>query len=386
MRWWWPEFSGLPRPFWVLFAGTLVNRTGGFVLAFLAIYLTDARGFTAAQAGIIVSAYGLGAIAAGPIGGAVSDRVGRRVTLVVSLVGGGICMMALGRVGAGALAGMAVVTGLLYEMYRPVVSATIADVVRPEDRARAYSLNYWAVNLGSSVAPLLGSAIAARSYQLMFAVDGLTTAAYGAMLFLALPETRPNNLERDRDPGFQAVLRDSAFLVFCALTFGLHIVFFQFFVGLPVELRAHGISMREYGALIAINPVLVVLLQIPAGELIASRKRANVLALASLLLGIGFGCMAWSGSLLAYVTGIVLFTLGEILFAPASVAVVADMAPPELRGRYQGMFALSFTAAFAAAPALGGYVMTVAGSFWLWMGCLAMGALVALGFLRLMRS
>jgi MFS family permease len=62
------------------------------------------------------------------------------------------------------------------------------------------------------------------------------------------------------------------------------------------------------------------------------------------------------------------------------------MAPPELRGRYQGMFALSFTAAFAAAPALGGYVMTAAGSFWLWMGCLAMGGLVALGFLRLMRS
>jgi MFS family permease len=170
------------------------------------------------------------------------------------------------------------------------------------------------------------------------------------------------------------------------LTFGLHVVFFQFFVGLPVELRAHGISMREYGALIAINPVLVVLLQIPAGELIASRRRANVLALASLLLGIGFGCMAWSGSMPAYVTGIVLFTLGEILFAPASVAVVADMAPPELRGRYQGVFALSFTAAFAAAPALGGYVMTAAGSFWLWMGCLAMGGLVALGFLRLMRS
>ncbi len=370
----------LPRPFWILFAGTLINRTGGFVIIFLAIYLTEVRGLSPSEAGVIISAYGFGAVFAGPIGGALSDRIGRRVTLVASLVTGGISMIALGRAGAAGLPVMAAITGLFYEMYRPVVSATIADIVAPSNRARAYSLNYWAVNLGASVAPLLGSAIAARSYQLMFVIDGLTAVAYGVLLLLALPETQPTAVA-GRNADAMTILRDGPFLVFCLLTFGIHLVFFQFFVGLPVDMRAHGVSTSAYGALVAINPILVVLLQIPAGELIARRSQTRVLSLASLLIGTGFGCMAWSGSSAAYVIGIVLFTLGEILFAPASVAFVADVAPAEARGRYQGAFALAFTTAFAAAPAVGGYVLGAAGGFWLWMGCLMIGVLVALGFL-----
>ena len=90
------DFRGLPRPFWVLFAGTLVNRVGGFVLVFLAIYLTEVRGLTPAQAGAIISAYGLGAIGGGPLAGALADRCGRRPTLVGSLIAGGASMLGLG--------------------------------------------------------------------------------------------------------------------------------------------------------------------------------------------------------------------------------------------------------------------------------------------------
>src|SRR5262249_21721840 len=147
-----PDVRGLPRPFWVLFAGTLVNRIGGFVLVFLAIYLTEVRGLTATEAGAILSAYGLGAIGGGPVGGALSDRIGRRPTLVVSLIGGGVSMLVLGLVTRTVrMTVAAVVTGLLYEMYRPVVAATFADVVCIDDRPRAYGLIYWAVNVGASV-------------------------------------------------------------------------------------------------------------------------------------------------------------------------------------------------------------------------------------------
>jgi MFS family permease len=187
-----PDFRGLPRAFWVLFAGTLVNRVGGFVLIFLAIYLTEVRGLSAAQAGTVISAYGLGAIAGAPLGGAWSDRIGRRPTLAASLVLGGASMFALGLVTrAPAIIAVAAVTGLLYEMYRPVVSATIADVVRADDRPRAYSLIYWAVNLGGSIGPLLGGLLAAASYRALFAIDALTSVLYGLVVWIALPETRP---------------------------------------------------------------------------------------------------------------------------------------------------------------------------------------------------
>jgi MFS family permease len=383
-----PDFGGLPRPFWVLFAGTLVNRIGGFVLVFLTIYLTEVRGLTPAQAGAIVSAYGLGAIGGAPLGGALSDRMGRRPTLVLSLIAGGASLLLLGFVtGPAALMVMAAVTGLLYEMYRPVVSATIADVVCADDRPRAYGLNYWAVNLGAAIAPVLGGFIAVQSYRALFVADAATTMLYGLIVWAALPETRPAESADDTPArgALRAVLSDHVFLAVCVLTLAFSIVFFQSFVGLPIDVRAHGISPAGFGALIALNGVLIVLFQPLAGELIRDRSRPSVLAVASLLLGVGFGMNAWIGSAVGYATSVAVWTMGEILFAPASTSLVADLAPPNLRGRYQGAFAMAFTGAFAAAPAVGGYVIAHGGARQLWIACLATGLAVAVGFFMLSR-
>jgi MFS family permease len=385
---WLPDFRGLPNAFWVLFAGTLLNRIGGFVLVFLGIYLTEVRGLTPAEAGYVVAAFGCGALAGAPLGGALSDRVGRRPPLVASLIGGGASMAVLGFVtGLSSIVVISAVTGLLYEMYRPIVSAVIADIVEPGDRPRAYTLNYWAINIGAAIAPPLGALIAARSYPLLFAADGVTTALYGLLVWFALPETRPAGSLHDASAGVGtgAVLRDRVFMTMCVLTFGIHLVFFQAFVALPLDMRAHGISTAAFGALMTINPVLIVLVQPWAGEVIRHRAPLTVMSLASLLLGVGFGMNAWAGSIPAYIAAILFFTVGEILFAPASMSFVADLAPAALRGRYQGVFAIAFTSAFAVAPALGGYIMTAAGARWLWMACLATGCGVSAGFLLMRR-
>lgn len=373
----------------MLFAGTLVNRVGGFVLVFLAIYLTDVRGLSAAQAGTVMAAYGLGAIAGGPLGGALSDRIGRKPTLTASLLGGGASMLLLGLVTTTpGIVAAAIVTGLLYEMYRPVVSATVADVVSGDDRPRAYALIYWAVNIGASIAPIVGGMIAARSYRLLFAGDAVTTALYGLIVWAALPETRPSQAPTAaaRPSMLRTIGRDPIFIAICVLNFAFSIVFFQSFVALPIDVRAHGLSAAAFGGLITINGVLIVLLQPLAGETIRGRSQPPVLACASLLLGIGFGLNAWAGSLAAYAAAVAIWTLGEILYAPASTALVAALAPPELRGAYQGAFALAFTAAFAAAPAAGGYVMAHAGGRTLWLGCLVIGVIVSAGFVALSRN
>jgi MFS family permease len=383
-----PDFRGLPRPFWVLFAGTLVNRVGGFVLVFLAIYLTEQRGLTATQAGAILSVYGLGAIAGGPVGGALSDRFGRRPTLVLSLIAGGASMLVLGLVTRPVtMTAAAATTGLLYEMYRPVVSATVADLVRAADRTRAYGLIYWAVNLGASVAPLLGGLIATRSYRGLFVADAGTTVLFGVILWAKLPETRPAGSAHSTGVrrAARAILRDRVFVAICLLTGAFALVFFQSFVGLPIDMRAHGISASGFGALIALNAVLIVVFQPFAAEMIRERSRSSVLAVASLLLAIGFGMNAWIGSIPAYAVSVTVWTMGEILFSPASMSLVADLAPAELRGRYQGAFAMAFTSAFASAPAVGGYVLAHAGARWLWIDCLVTGLAVAVGFFMLRR-
>jgi MFS family permease len=276
---------------------------------------------------------------------------------------------------------------MLYEMYRPVVAAAVADVIDPADRPRAYGLMYWAVNLGASIAPLLGGAIAARSYRALFAVDAATTALFGIILWVALPETRPANVHNTNttDGTIRAVLHDRAFVAVCLLTLVIHVVFFQSLVGLPIDVRAHGMSAAAFAGLIALNGVMIVVLQPFAGELIRNHSRASVLAAASVLLAVGFGMSAWIGSLPGYAMSVAVWTLGEILFGPASMALVADLAPVELRGRYQGAYATAFTVAFASAPLVGGYVLTHAGAYWLWIGCLVAGLAVAAGFLVVSR-
>jgi MFS family permease len=382
-----PDFRGLPRAFWVLFAGTLVNRVCGFVLTFLAIYLTDERGLSAAQAGAVMSAYGLGAIGGGPVGGVVSDRIGRRPALILSLVGGGASMLTLGFVTRMAsIVGAAALTGFLYEMYRPIVSATIADAVNPDDRPRAYNLNYWAVNIGASIAPLIGGYLAVRSYRVLFAADAATAALYGAIVWAALPETAAvEGSHQERRGSFASVFSDGVFLILCALTLVAFIVFFQSFTGLPMDLRARGVSPRLFGVLIAFNGVLIVLLQPIAGELVRDRSRPLTLAVASMLIGVGFGMNAFVTSVAGYVASVTMWTLGEILFAPGSVAFVADLAPDHMRGTYQGIFAFAFTAAFAAAPVVGGSIIAAAGARTLWISCLATSVAVAVGFVILAR-
>jgi MFS family permease len=182
------------------------------------------------------------------------------------------------------------------------------------------------------------------------------------------------------------VLCDRKFMMLCLLSLAFSIVFFQSFVGLPLDMRAHGLSTADYGVLMALNGALIVLLQPFAGDWIRGRSRPRVLALASLLLGAGFGMNAWIGSMPAYAVAIAVWTLGEILYAPASTSLVADFAPAELRGRYQGTFALAFTSAFAAAPLAGGYVIAHAGAYWLWISCLGIGAAAAIGFPALLRG
>ena len=150
--------QGLPRTYWYLWTAMLINRLGGFLFTFLAIYLTQTRGFSIAVASILVALYGGGSLAAGPLGGVLADRVGRRPTMLLGAVLSAAAMLTLGMArDVRYLAVVTAVLGLLSDLGRPARMAAVADLVEPKDRTRAYGLLYWASNLGfagASVAAL----------------------------------------------------------------------------------------------------------------------------------------------------------------------------------------------------------------------------------------
>lgn len=365
---------GLPRTFWYLWVGALVNRLGGFVYTFLALYLTQARNLSVAQAGLMVSLYGAGSVAAGPVGGFLADRFGRRVTMLAGFTLGAAAMLQLGFARARwHIAVSTLLLGMLNDIYRPAQQATVADVVPPAERTRAYGYLYWAVNLGFAGAAMIAGWLADVSYTLLFVGDAATTLLYGLLVFWKVPETHPERHAHARArPDPLTPFRDRSFVAFLIAQFLCILVFAQSNATLPIDMRAHGVAPKIYGTLIAINGLMVVLLQPLAISIVQRFRRTRVLAVGALLVGAGFGLCAFGHTPAWYALVIVVFTTGELAFSPVTPTVVADAAPPSLRGTYQGALQMLWGLSACLAPALGGPALDRVGSRALWLGCFAL--------------
>ncbi|HEX2419305.1 MAG TPA: MFS transporter, partial [Micromonosporaceae bacterium] len=194
-RWATQAVGGLPRAFWLLWAATLVNRIGGFIIIYLSIYLLVVRDFTPSFVGLVVGMYGAGMAVGGMAGGVFSDRWGPRTTIVVANLAASGVAVTLGLVTGGTtITALAALLGCLTNITRPASAAMIADLVPEADRLRAFSLNFWAVNLGYSGAALLGGALAGLDYTLLFLLDAATTLIAAAMVW-RLPRRRTTDPE-----------------------------------------------------------------------------------------------------------------------------------------------------------------------------------------------
>jgi MFS family permease len=376
--------AALPRTYWLLWTGTLVNRLGSFVVFFLSLYLTKTRGLSVEVAGSIVSLYGAGSMLGGLTGGVLADRIGRRATLLAALVGGAVAMLALGLARpVWLIAAITPVVSFVTDLHRPAVGAMVADIVPPPNRRRAYGLLYWAINLGFAIASVVAGLLARLDYFILFVGDAATTLCYAVVVWRFIPETRPVDTRRETDAGFGEALSNRTYVLFLALAFLLALVFFQHLSTLPLAMAAHGHDEWAYGRTIAVNGILIVLLQPAATRALGRFPRGRVLAAATVVTGVGFGMYAFASSTAAFALGVGLWTLGEIASSPLQSVIVADLAPPHARGRYQGLFTMTWGLAFFAGPALGAWVLGRFSPAALWLGCLGACLATAAGYLAL---
>jgi len=381
--------SGLPREFWWLWTSTLVNRLGAFVATFLALYLTMDRGYSASYAGLVASLHGLGGVASSLGGGVMADRLGRRPTLLIAQASTAVSVALLGFVhDPVAIAGVAFLVGMASNASRPAVQAMMADIVRPEDRVRAFSLNYWAINLGFAVSSMAAGFIAEFSYRAGFLVEAGMTLLCAVVVFLKLPESRPEQTATEKAAqavGLGTVLRDGRYMGVVGLSFLVALVFQQGSVGLPVAMGEAGFTPADYGMAIAVNGVLIVALQIPVTRFIEHRDVRRLLVVSSLLAGYGFGLTALAGSVGVFALTVCVWTLGEMINAPTQTGLVVRLSPVQGRGRYQGVYTLSWSLAALVAPLVSGLVIDRFGAEWLWGLCAAVGTVAAVGYGALMR-
>jgi len=376
-QWWAGTSAGLPESFWYLLAGAFVNRLGYMVEPFLALYLAGPRNLGASTIGVVLAAFGAGAFASQPIGGYLADRFGRRSTLVGGMIGSAASFMLLASVRDLALIAVAAcLSGLTIDLYRPAVSAMIADLVAPENRAKAFALLYWAINLGVAVAGVTGGLLAARSYWLLFIVDAATCLAFAVLIARKVPETRPPR-QAGEQGGYGQAVRDGLLLTLAAAILLGTIVYMQCFVTLPLAVAADGLGPEAYGLIYAVNPIVVIVAQIGVLRVIDRLPGVPTLAISAVIMGVGFGLTAVASSVPFYMLTVVVWTLGEIGFNAVGPAMVADIAPAHLRGRYNGVIGMSFGAAALVAPLVGTQVFENYGETALWAGCLVLSIVSA---------
>jgi len=370
--------GGLPRVFWFLFAGQLVNRFGNMVVTFLVFYLS-ARGLPAARIGVVLAVLGAGGVLSQPLGGLLADRAGRRFTLVAGMVATAGCLVFLGAARAfPTLVAAAGLLGLVGDVYRPASAALIADHVPRARRVKAFGLIFWAINLGYPLAGTAGGLLTAHGYGPLFAVDAGTCLLFAAIIWIGVPRD-----VRHRRPaaagGYRTALRDRLFLAFVLLTVVYGAVYAQAMVGVPLALRDDGLPPSAYAVIPVVNGVLIVVLQPVAGPWLARRAPLRMLAAAWALVGLGMGLTGLAGTPAQYAMTAAVWTLGEIGAGGLMGSVVADLAPAGAQGRYQAVFGFGTGLSKLAASAAGAAVYAAPGPGALWGGCAGLGAACALG-------
>jgi MFS family permease len=349
----------LPGPVRLLVGGMLVNRIGSFILPYLTLVLEREFRLSAAATGQLVMAFGIGTVASVLLGGVLTDRMGRRRTLLLSLLGsGGLAALLPLAPSLGFFAVLLVIYGFLAELYRPAAFAMISDLMPSDQRALGFAALRVAVNLGFALGMVLGGALADWDWRALFVGDGATTLAFGLLVYAFVRETKPLSDAARRGEataGGAAISpwRDLVLMEVCFASLVFSQAFFVDFTVLPLTITVSaGYPAVVYGLLVGLNGLLIAVFELPIIDALRPYRRLRVSALGVLLFSAGVALtglvMHWAWFLLV----ILLWTAGEILTLPQQMSFVADWAPPEARGRYMSIHGATWSLALALGPAL----------------------------------
>ena len=367
----------LPRRVRLLVAARAVNQLGAFSLAFLTVLLSRGFGASLATAGAVSAGFGLATIPSRLLGGRLADRLGRRRTILIGLVGCAVAQLGIAAAPDLAVAaGCAVLLGLVFELYEPPSQAMIADAVPGADRAAAYTLLTTALAVGNMGAGLVAAIVGRANLRWLFVVDAATCLVCALIIRLALPVDQPTESARIADSKFSP-WRDSVLLAMTASGTIYALIYMLTLIGLPLSLSADGRDPASAGLIMAVSTLTLVLAR-PILRSSALGKLPDPAAFAAgyLLMALGPAGYAVTHTVSAMLAPTVAWSLGNLLIAGRAFAVVSALAPPGAAARYLAVYGLSWGFATVAAPLLGTWLISAFGPTALW--CAAAAACLAL--------
>jgi MFS family permease len=381
-------YRGIPRKIWLICLVIFVNRSGHMVLFFMVLYLTKELAFSVALAGELISLYGLGALAGASLGGWLSDKIGPLRIQKMSLILNGIGLILFDYVDTAFMIGLLLFfNAVVGEAFRPASSTALAAHSPPVLRTRVFALSRLAVNLGVAIGPTVGGILALYDYSYLFWVDGLTCLMAAGVLFYYFPGTKRFSERREQDTSakIQSPFKDHAFIFLLFILLTISMAFFQLFNTWPLYMnQTYHLAENMIGYLFALNAVLIVAFEMPVIHRLEKINPIRIMAPGSLLIFAGFALLPFGNTFSYAAFTVIVWTIGEMLVFPLTIAFIANRASDRVRGQYMGMYTFTFSMAFVIAPKLGTYIYEQWSPEHLWFGIGVLGvvAFVALRILQ----
>lgn len=360
-------YHEFPKKFWIVVGVHFIDKIGGtLVFPFFALYITRRFNVGMTEAGILLGILALAGMVGSVIGGALTDRLGRRKLILFGLIFSAVSSLLFGSVTQFAwLFPVAVLVGLVSDVGGPAHGAMIADILSKEQRQEGFGILRIVGNMAWLVGPTVGGFVARTSFFALFVIDAVISCIVAVLFYTLMPETKPQHhvgqaveglLQTFRNYGI--VLRDRAYVAFLVAGILMGMVYIQMYNSLSVYLRdRHGIQPQGYGLLLSASAVIVICFQIWTMRVIKTRPQFLMMALGTLFYMIGFGMFGVVSAYWLFVLAVVIVTIGEMIVMPTSQALAASFARFDMRGRYMAAYGLCVSVPAALGPAAAGSVI-----------------------------
>ncbi len=388
-------YQEFPGKFWIVVLVSFIDNIGSHLLfPFFSLYITQKFNIGMTQTGFILGIWAGFGLIGSMVGGALTDRFGRRQIILFGLVFSALSSLSLGLVNRLAiLYPLAIIIGFLSNIDGPAYDAMLADLLPEKQRSEGFGILIVADNLAWVIGPAVGGLVAAKSFFMLFVIDAVLSCIIAVIFYKLITETRPTApVEKSRETvwqtvsGYRQVLHDLAFMAFLVASLLMLMVYTQMFNTLPVYLRnVHGFSAAEYGFMLTCTAVLVVVFQFWVTRLSKKRPPFVMMALGVALYAIGFGMFGFISSYGLFILAAFIITFGEMIVVPTSQALAANFAPPDMRGRYMAVYGLSAAIPTTLGPGLAGLILDSYNPNLLWYVGGALCIVSALAFIALHR-
>ena len=360
-------YHEFPKKFWFVVVVSFIDRVGGTLLfPFFSLYITQRFNVGMTQAVVILGMFSIFGLFGGMIGGALTDKFGRRRLILFGLIASALSTLTIGMVDQFImLYPLAMIVGLLTDVAGPAHQAMIADILPEEKRQEGFGILRVVGNMSWIVGPTIGGFVANRSFMALFIIDAVVSCLVALLVYLLISETKPEPKEGEQPEtilqtfkGYGVVLKDFAYMAFLVAGILMGLVYQQMYNTLSVYLRdVHGINPQGYGFLMTVSAITVILLQFWVSRQIKHRPPFLMIALGVVFYMIGFSMFGMVSAYWLFCAAIVVITFGEMIIMPTSQYLAANFAPVEMRGRYMAVFGLIWMIPATIGPGAAGVIL-----------------------------